>query len=329
MRIATMFVVALLALVMVDSAFVVTQWQQAIITRFGEPVREAIREPGLYFKVPIIEKVHRLDKRFLDWDGKVTEVQTKEKLLILVDTYARWRIIDPLVFYQRLQDVERAQSRLDGILNGATRDTVARHNLVELVRTSTDALPVETPAETPPDDPDTTDGATRAIENSDVSTLQPVQYGRAFLRQEILDSAAPQLAQLGIELLDVQFKRVNYIEDVARTVYQRMISERNRIADEFRSEGEGEALRIRGDKERELKRIRSEAFREAEEIVGRADAEAAEIYARAYDQSPDARDFYTFLKTMETYRTAFDGDTWMMLSTDSEFMRFLETDGGR
>ncbi len=341
MRVATLFVVALLALVAIDVPFVVSQWQQVIITRFGEPVREAIREPGLHFKLPLMEKIHRFDKRFLEWDGKVTEVQTKGKVPILVDTYARWRIADPLMFFQRLQNETRALGRIDGILNGATRDAVARYELQELVRSlgeddsgegDSDAAAGDAEADerTSADDEVAAAEALAlaGIEPEDMVELEPIRFGRGWIRTEIVTVANPQLAQLGIELLDVQFKRINYIEDVRRAVYERMISERNRIADRYRSEGEGEALRIRGDKERELKKIGSEAYREAQAINGEADAAAIEIYARAYDQSSDSRAFYEFLKTMETYRSTFDEETWLMLSTEGDFFRFLENSGG-
>nr|XP_061808147.1 protein HflC-like [Nerophis lumbriciformis] len=301
-------VVLLLAgLVLVTSAYIVEQWEQTIITRFGEPVGQPVQEPGLYFKVPFIDTVHRFDKRFLEWDGKVTEAPTKEKQPILVDTYARWRIVDPLLFYQRLNNEIGAQARLDGILDGPTRDAVARHTLAELIRTS-DREPVLDPTQ----------------EADESSTLSPIKIGREAIRLEILTNAQKASEGLGIEILDVQFKRINYVEAVRRSVFERMIAERRRIADRYRSEGEGEASRIRGDKELELKRITSEAYRRAQEIVGAADAKAIEIYAKAYDQSADARSFYVFLKTMETYSTTIDEETWLVMSTEADFYRYLQ-----
>ncbi|RMH18761.1 MAG: protease modulator HflC [Acidobacteria bacterium] len=319
---AVLFLVALLGLILFDAAFVVSQKDQVIITRFGEPVGEPIREPGLNFKLPLIDKLHVFDKRFLAWDGRVTEVQTKEKLLIIVDTYARWRIADPLGFFQRLQNVRRALGRIDAILNGATRDVVARYNLDELVQTTTAE---ERAARAAADEEE----AEAALEPEEVTELQPIRYGRAAIRAEILKSAKAELELLGIELLDVQFKRINYTDQVLKTVYDRMRAERKRIASRFRSEGEGEASRIRGEMERELKEIQSGAYRTAQEIVGRADAEAIDVYARAYGQSAEARAFFEFLKTMETYRDTFDEDTWLMLSTDGDFYRFLQSSGGR
>jgi len=288
--------------------FVVEEGRQAIKTRFGKPIGEPITEPGLKWKMPFFDKVHIFDKRFLEWDGRVTEVQTREKQPIQVDTYARWQIVDPLLFFQRLQNELKAQARLDGILNGEVRDAVARYNLAELIRTS-DREPV-------------LDDIQRADE---ADQLEPIQFGREVIRQEILKNATARVGQadLGIELLDVQFKRINYVEAVRRSVHERMIAERNRIADRFRSEGEAEAARIRGDKERELKSITSEAYRKAQEVVGAADAEATEIYAKAYNQSADARSFYTFLKSMETYPETFDDETWLVLSTKGDFYRYL------
>ncbi len=296
-----------------SSAYVVQEWQQVVITRFGKPIGEPTTSPGLKFRAPIIDKVRRFDKRFLEWDGKVTEIPTKEKRNILVDTYARWRITDPLLFLERFQgDEDQAQSRLDGILNGEARDAVARHDLAELIRT-TDREPV-------------LDDSQPAEEAG--AGLEPIEVGREAIRQEILRNAQQRVEGLGIAILDVQFKRINYIEDVRRSVFERMIAERRRIADRFRSEGEGEASRISGDKERELKRITSEAYRTAQEIVGNADAQATEVYAAAYNQSADSRSFYQFLKTMESYPEIFDEETWLVLSTGGDFYRFL-VEGGR
>ncbi len=290
------------------SLFVVDEGHQAIKTRFGKPLGDPIKEPGLKWKLPLIDEVHVFDRRFLEWDGRVTEVQTREKQPIQVDTYARWQIVDPLLFFQRLQSEVKAQARLDGILNGEVRDAVARYNLAELIRT-TDREPVLA------DDQ----------REDEADQLEQIEYGREVIRLEILKNATARVEQadLGIELLDLQFKRINYVEAVRRSVYERMIAERQRIADRFRSEGEAEAARIRGDKERELSLITSEAYRKAQEVVGAADAEATEIYAQAYNQSSDARSFYTFLKSMETYPETFDGDTWLVLSTKGDFYKYL------
>jgi membrane protease subunit HflC len=303
-------ILLVVAIVAVGSAvFVVWETEQVIKTQFGKPVGGPIAEPGLHFKLPMVQRVHRFEKRFLEWDGDATELTTKDKRFIFVDTYARWRISDPLLFFQRLQDERRAQSRLDDILDGETRNAIAKHNLVELVRSS-NREPV------------------RDETQLDVqSQLEEIQFGRERTRQEILVAAQRRTQDLGIEVLDVQFKRINYVEDVRRKVYDRMIAERQRIAERYRSEGEGEAARIRGELERELKRIQSEAYREAQGIVGKADAEATEIYARAYDQSADSRGFYEFLKTMETLVSTTDESTSILLSTSGDFYRFLKQSG--
>jgi membrane protease subunit HflC len=299
-------ILLVVAIVVVGSAaFVVWETEQVIKTQFGKPVGGPISEPGLHFKLPLVQRIHSFEKRFLEWDGDATELTTKDKRFIFVDTYARWRISDPLLFFQRLQDERRAQSRLDDILDGETRNAIAKHNLVELVRTS-NREPV------------------RDETQLDVqSQLEEIQFGRERTRLEILAAAQRRTQDLGIEVLDVQFKRINYVEDVRRKVYDRMIAERQRIAERYRSEGEGEAARIRGELERELKRIQSEAYREAQEIVGKADAEATEIYARAYDRSADSRGFYEFLKTMETLVSTTDESTSILLSTSGDFYRFL------
>ncbi len=311
MRTVAIVLVVVLVVGVGSSAFMVREWQQVIKTRFGKPVGSAITDPGLHFRIPFIDKIHPFEKRFLEWDGLVTQVPTKEKKSILVDTYARWRITDPLLFFQRLKNEAGAHRRLDGILNGETRDAVARHNLVELVRTTIDRQPLED----------------ESLFEGQTSEFETIEFGREVIRKEILENAQTRVPDLGIEILDVRFKRINYVEDVQRTVYARMIAERRRIADRFRSEGEGEASRIRGDKERELMRIRSEAYRTAQEIKGRADAAATAIYADAYDQSADARSFYAFLKTMETYRETFDEETWMVLSTQADYFRYLQESG--
>ncbi len=306
MRALGVLILAVALIALASAAFVVQETEQVIKTRFGKPVGAPISEPGLHFKLPIFEKVHRFDKRFLEWDGDATELTTKDKRFIFVDTYARWRISNPLLFFQRLQDERRAQSRLDDILDGETRNAIAKHNLVEIVRSSN---------REPAQDESQPDVVTR---------LEPVQVGRENIRLEILEKAQSRTLDLGIEVLDVQLKRISYVEEVRRKVYDRMTAERRRIAERYRSEGEGQAASIRGDLERELKRIESEAYRKAQEIVGRADAEATEIYAAAYDRSADARRFYEFLKSMETLASTTDESTSLWMSTEGELYRFLD-----
>ena len=283
--------------------FVVNEAQQVIITQFGKPVGEPIFTPGLKVKMPFVQKANYFDKRFLEWDGEPNEVPTRDKRFIFVDTYARWRITDPLLFFQRLRDERGAQSRLDDILDGETRNTIAKHDLIEVVRSTNREFEVSS-----------------AI---DREAMRQITAGRVVLEQEVLANASARTEVLGIEILDFQFKRTNYAEKDRPKVYERMISERQRIAEEYRSEGAGEAARIIGDKDRDLKRITSEAYREAQEIKGKADAEAADIYASAYNRDPD---FYRFLKTMEVYTTTMDKDTVLMLSTDGEFLKYLERD---
>ena len=309
MRLAVLILVALAIIGLATGAYVVPETQQVIITRFGKPVGSAVTSPGLHLKVPFVDKAHRFDKRFLEWDGNANELTTKDKRFIFVDTYARWRITDPLLFFQRLQDESRAQSRLDDILEGETRNAIAKHNLVEVVRTSNREPELD---ESQPD-----------LQ----SKLEEIEYGRERTRQEILEAAQGRTGDLGIEVLDVQFKRINYVEVDRRKVYDRMIAERRRIAQRYRSEGEGEAARIRGELERDLKRIQSEAYRQAQEIVGQADAEATEIYASAYDQSIDSRSFYEFLKSMETLAATTDHSSTLLLSTDGDLFRYLNDSG--
>ena len=302
----TLVAVLLVGLFLVgSSAYIVSEFNQAVLTQFGEPVGEPITEPGLHFKIPFIQTANMFEKRFLEWDGFPNQVPTRDRRFIWVDTYARWRITDPLLFFQRLRDERGAQSRLDDILDGETRNAVARHDLIEIVRTSN-----REPA-----------GATdTGLEEAEA--LAPIATGREQITREILEAAAAAVGELGIELLDLQFKRINYIADVQQDVFARMIAERQRIAAEFRSEGQGESARIQGERERDLARIQSEAFRAAEEIRGTADAEAIDIYADAYNQ--DAA-FYAFTKSLETYERTMDPGTFLILGTDSQLLRFLET----
>ncbi len=310
MRIAGTLLLVVVAMILASSAFVVDETEQVIITRFGEPVGEPILTAGLKFKVPLFDKAHFFEKRFLEWDGSANELPTRDKRFIWVDTYARWRISDPLLFFQRLHDERGAQTRLDDILDGETRNAIAKHDLVEVIRV-TNRVPEAD--ESQPDES---------------SVLEEIVAGREVIRREILVNAQARTTDLGIEILDLQFKRINYVEEVRRKVYDRMIAERQRIADRFRSEGQGDASRILGEMDRELKRIQSEAYREAREIVGKADAEATQIFARAYNQSADSRSFYQFMKTMETFEATMDPETWVLLSTSGEFYKYLKS-GGR
>jgi len=295
-----------------SSAYIVQETEQVIITQFGKPVGDPIVNPGIHFKIPVIQQANFFDKRFLEWDGKPNQVPTKDKRFIWVDTYARWRIRDPLLFFQRVRDERGAQSRLDDILDGETRNAIANHELVELVR-STNREPA----------------MSEVIAGELPTELIKIRVGREKITRSIIEAAADRTLELGIELLDLRLKRINYVEEVQRKIFERMITERKRIADKFRSEGQGEASKILGDKERELKKIQSGAYKTAQEIIGKADAEATAIYAQAYNQSQESREFYGFLKTMETYRTTLSEKDWLVLSTKGDFFKYLQKQSGK
>lgn len=308
--IAIAFIILILAY---SSAFIVNETEQVIITQFGKPVRDPIIIPGIHFKIPFVQTANFFDKRFLEWDGDPNQVPTQDKRFIWVDTYARWRIKDPLLFFQRLRDERGAQSRLDDILDGETRNAIAKHLLVDIVR-STNRQP------TLPEG---------FVSDEITRTLQEIKYGREKITHEIFKAAAERTLELGIELLDIRLKRINYVEEVQKKIFERMITERKRIADKFRSQGQGEASKILGDRERELKKIRSGAYKEAQQIIGKADAEATAIYAGAYNKSTAAREFYRFLKTMETYQSTLSEKDWLVLSTEGDFFRYLQKESGK
>ncbi|MBI3142402.1 MAG: protease modulator HflC [Bacteroidetes bacterium] len=291
----------------VQSSYLVQEKDQVIITQFGRPVGDAITEPGFYLRIPFMQKVNYFEKRFMEWDGDPNQVPTKDKKYIFVDTYARWQITDPLLFYKRLTNERGAQSRLDDILDGETRNIVANHNIEELVRNSNRAVAV----------------MDSALMN-ERDSLMPISVGRDKLQHMIMESANKQMADLGIVVLDFRFKRISYVDEVQAQVFERMKSERIRIAEKFRSEGSGEASKINGEKERDLKKIQSEAFRDAEEIKGRADAEAANIYAAAYNQTAASRELYGFLKSLETLELTLNEKSTVVISTDSELYQYLK-----
>ena len=305
-RLATIALALLVLITLGSGLYIVDETQQVIITQFGEPVGDAISDPGLHFKVPYLQTAHFFDKRYLEWDGDRNQIPTKDKRFIWVDTFARWRIVDPLLFYVRMTNELQAQTRLDDIIDGATRDAVANNDLLQLVRTSNREVTV---------DPD--------LPEADLATgLAEITTGRSAIMDQIQEVAQSRSVDLGLEVVDVRFKIIDYNDDVRQNVYQRMIAERNRIAQRFRSEGLGESSRIRGEKERDLQEITSEAYRQSQELIGKADAEATSIYAAAYGRDPA---FYDFLKTMESYPAAFDKESWLILSTDGEFLRFLQS----
>ena len=293
--------------------YAVHQTEQVIVTQFGKPVGDPTTEPGLHFKLPFIQEVNRIDKRFLEWDGQPVAIPTRDKTYIHVDTFARWRINDPKTYFVRLKDERSAQSRLEDILGSETRNAIAKHDLIEIVRTDKTRKPVHDESLKP-----------GPVGIGTIGVLPPIAFGRVKIEMEIKEAAAVKLAEFGVELLDLRLRRVNYNPDVLDRIYQRMISERRQIAQRFRSEGEGEAARIAGNKERDLNEIQSTAYRRVQEIRGEADAKATEIYARAYTQNPQAAEFYGFLKSMETYRKVLTKDSTLVLSTDSDLFNLLK-----
>ncbi len=303
--IASIIVGLAILITLSTSVYITNEAQQVIITQFGRPVGEVITEAGLHAKIPFIQQANYFEKRFLEWDGVANQVPTRDKRFIWVDTYARWRISDPLLFFQRLRDERGAETRISAIIDGETRNSVARHDLVEVVRNS---------------NRDTADILLDAEEETAI--LEEILIGRAEIQREIREAAQTSLNDLGIELLDVRLKRINYVEEVQVDVFQRMIAERQRIASRYRSEGEGETARIDGERERELQRIQSVAYREAEEIRGQADGEATRIYAAAYNRDSS---FYAFIKSLETYDLTADPSSILILTTDSELLRFVKS----
>ena len=306
-------VVLVLAVVTTWSAlYTVSETQQVVITQFGKPIGNAVTEPGLHVKLPFVQDVNVFDKRWLEWDGDANQLPTRDKKYIWVDTYARWRIADPLRFFQRLRDERGAQSRLDDIIDGETRNVIANHNLIEVVRHSNRSFELG-------------DEVQGLQETQEEEERQQVSHGRDRIMRLVLQRASQVMPEYGIELVDVQIQRINYVESVQTKVFDRMISERKRIADRHRSEGQGKSAEIRGRKERDLKGINSEAYRKGQEVMGRADAEAAGIYAAAFGRNAD---LYRFVRTLELYRTTVDKDMSLVLSTDAEVFRFLRSATG-
>jgi membrane protease subunit HflC len=307
-RIVVVIVGILALLVLFSSVYTVSETEQVILTQFGEPVGNAVTAPGLYFKVPLIQDVHRFERRWLESEGDPNQIPTKDKKYIWVETYARWRIIDPLKFYQNVHDERGAQSRLDDIIDGQTRNAVASFDLIELVRSSNRAFQI-----------------TEELQGIGAAeAMAKVKTGREAIAKQVLAKAAAVTPQYGIELEDLRLLRINYVEDVQRKVFERMISERKRIAERSRSEGQGKAAEIRGQKERDVLAASSSGYRTAQEIKGTADAKATTIYARAYGRDPE---LYQFLKSLETLQAGLDEHTSLVLSTDSELLKYLKQSG--
>lgn len=312
LQIAGASVLAAGAFVLWSSLYTVSEVEQVIVTQFGKPVGDPVTTAGLKVKVPFVQDVNPIDKRILEWDGSPSDMPTKDKLYIAVDLFARWRIVDPLQYFLRLRDERSAQSRLDDILGSETRNAVAKHELIEIIRTTKDRTPLR-------------DAVLNDAERElNMGQLVPIVKGRKLVEDEIFEAAAEKVRVFGIELLDIRFKRINYNESVRPKIYDRMISERRQIAERFLSEGNGEAARIRGNRVRDLNKIQSEAYRAVEEIRGLADAKATEIYARAYNQSPAAPAFYEFTRTMQAYKAMIAENTTLVLSTDSDLFKFLK-----
>jgi modulator of FtsH protease HflC len=301
---------AILAIVVVflawSSVYTLSETEQAILTQFGKPVSGAITEPGLHVKLPFIQVVHRFDKRWLEFDGDANQIPTKDKKYIWVDTYARWRIKDPLRFYEAVADERGGQTRLDDIVDGQTRNAVAAYDLIELARSSNRSFEVT--------------GEFEGIGAAEA--MVAIQVGREKIASEILRKSAQITPQFGIELEDLRMKRINYTETVQQKVFERMISERRRIAERSRSEGQGRAAEIRGQMQRDVLAASSQGYKSAQELKGAADGKATAIYARAYSKDPD---FYQFWKAMETLEASLDDKAWLILSTDSELFRYLKS----
>ncbi len=311
-RIVILAILGIGTYISMSAIYTVSEVEQMIITQFGKPVGDPVTSAGLKVKVPFIQDVNPIDKRVLEWDGSPSDMPTKDKLYISVDLFARWRITEPLQYFLRLRDERSAQSRLDDILGSETRNAVAKHELIEIIRTTKDRVPLRDAL------------LTDAERKLDMGSLVPIQKGRKLVEQEIFAAAAEKVRVFGIELLDIRFKRINYNDSVRPKIYDRMISERRQIAERFLSEGNGEAARIRGNRVRDLNKIQSEAYRQVEEIRGVADAKATEIYARAYNQSTEAAAFYEFTRTMQAYKSIIAENTTVVLSTGSDLFKFLK-----
>jgi len=305
-KIISLIVTTLVLLALLDAFYIISETNQVIITQFGEPIGGAITKPGIHLKVPFIQKANYFEKRWLEWDGDANQIPTRDKKYIWLDTYCRWRISDPLVFYQRVKDERGALTRLDDVVDGETRNVIASYDLIEIVRTSNREFNLSEES--------------ALLDYSEV--IGKIQVGRARIAEMILERASRITPEFGVELKDVRIKRVNYVDEVQKKVFDRMIAERKRIASRYRSEGDGRSAEIRGQKERELKIITSEAYRKAQEIKGKAEAEATRIYAQAYNLDPE---FYQFLKTLETYRATLAQNTWLILTTNSEFLKYLKS----
>lgn len=303
-------IVLTVLLFVTGTVYTVREDQQVILTQFGKPVGDPVSDAGLHFKMPFVQKVNIVEKRVLAWDGQSSQMPTRDKTYIQVDTFARWEISDPLAYFQKLRDERSALSRLDDILGSETRNAVANHDLIEVVRSTKDRVP-----------------DTAGLQEDEAIEFESIKTGRREIEKKVFETAKAKLEDFGINLLDLRFKRINYNNEVAPQIFQRMISERQQIAERFRSEGAGEAARIKGKMEREVKKIESESYAKVQSILGQADAESTRIYAEAFGGTPEREAFYEFVKTLEAYDKILDENTTVILSTESELFRLLKGKG--
>ncbi|MBD3246844.1 MAG: protease modulator HflC [Candidatus Omnitrophica bacterium] len=299
--------VIVIVLLLANPFYVVPEGRQAVITQFGDPIGEPVTKAGLHLKIPLIQKVNMFEKRILRWDGDAEEVPTQDGKFIWVDTTARWRIKDPLQFFKSVYNAENAQSRLDDVIDSAVKGTIRSHRLIEVIRSSNRVVEKSGLKE-------------KKKEFIEEGALEEIRFGREKIRTKILQTAKKLMPEYGIALVDVRIKRLNYSQSVRRKVYDRMIAERKRAAERFRSEARGKRAEVEGLTEKEMKAILSDAFRKGEKIKGRADAESTDIYAEAYNKDPE---LYSFLKTLETYKGTVDENTLLILTTESDYLEYL------
>ena len=308
----TFFLIVLLAVLILGfgSIYIINEAEQAVVTQFGKPVGGAVTDAGIHFKTPIIQTVIKFDKRILEWDGSANEIPTLDNKYVFIDAFARWRISDALQFYKAAKNEMLAQSILDDILDGAVRDEIANRTMVEIVRSSNRVMAVKD-----------VESSSVNINNEIVEDLT-AKGARLAIIESILLSVSEKLVDLnmGIEILDVQLKRINYTRQVQEQVFNRMISGQNQIAEKYRAQGEGKKQEILGMQVQRKKEIISGAYLESQKIKGEADANATRIYADAYGKAPE---FYNFIKTLETYSNTLDSSTQFILSTENPYLKYL------
>lgn len=302
-------ILAIIGVIFFSSVYVIDEREQVIVTQFGKMVGEPKRDPGIFFKLPVVQKIYRFPKTLLEWDGEKGELPTSNKTYIWVDTFARWRISDPYQFFKRCTNMRSALDRIGDIIDPAVKNAVASYPLIESVRNTSRKMDML--------EEDALEGGSKVADYT-------ISVGRERIMNEVLEAARAKLDDFGIELIDVKVKRLNYREDVRESVYDRMIAERTQIVEKLRSQGRGEAQKISGDKERDLKQITSEAYKVAQKIMGEADATSTRIFAEAFGKDPE---FYSFIKTLEVYKETFDTNSSLVLSTDSDFLKYLKRIG--